>query len=73
MERKIVIRFRNGNRKDTSAEFPVEGQAGIRMGRESVCEICFDIERDDVVSRVHCRVDVESADQPAFKIGRAHV
>jgi serine protease Do len=68
MERKIVIHFRNGNRKDTSQEFPVEGQAGIRMGREPVCEICFDIERDDVVSRVHCRVDVESADPPAFKL-----
>ena len=68
MERKIVIRFRNGSKKDTSEEFPVEGQAGIRMGRESVCEICFDVERDDIVSRVHCRVDVESADQPAFKL-----
>ena len=68
MERKIVLRFRNGNRKDTSEEFPVEGQAGIRLGRESVCEVCFDIERDDVVSRVHCRIDVESADPPAFKL-----
>jgi S1-C subfamily serine protease len=68
MERKIVIRFRNGNRKDTSEEFPVDGSSGIRLGRESVCEICFDIERDDVVSRVHCRIDVESPDQPAFKL-----
>jgi serine protease Do len=68
MERKIVIRFRNGDRKDTSEEFAVDGQSGIRMGRESVCEISFDIERDDVVSRLHCRIDVESPDQPAFKL-----
>jgi S1-C subfamily serine protease len=68
MERKIILRFRNGSRKNTSEEFPVAGQAGIRLGRESVCEICFDVERDDVVSRVHCRIDVESADQGVFKL-----
>jgi len=67
MERKIVLRFRNGNKKDTSQDFLVDGLDGIRMGREAV-EVCFDIERDDVVSRVHCRIDVESADTPAFKL-----
>jgi serine protease Do len=68
MERKIILRFRNGSRKDTSQEFPADGQSGIRLGREAECEICFDVERDDVVSRVHCRIDVESADPPAFKL-----
>src|SRR5581483_12148729 len=68
MERKMILRFRNGNRKDAAQEFPVEGQSGIRLGRESVCEICFDVERDDVVSRVHCRIDVESADAPPFRL-----
>jgi len=68
MERKITLTFRSGDRKGMAQEFPVEGQAGIRLGREAICEVCFDAERDDIVSRLHCRIDVETADPPSFTL-----
>ena len=44
------------------------GPARIRLGCEPVCEVCFDAERDEVVSRVHCHIDVGVPEGPAYML-----
>jgi serine protease Do len=68
MEPKIIIRFRNGSRKDTVAEFPLKLYHSIRFGREVECEVAFDADRDDIVSRLHARIDAAEGDSPEFKL-----
>lgn len=68
MEPKMIIRFRNGSRKETVAEFPLKLHHSIRFGRESECEVAFDADREDIVSRQHSRIDVEAGEPPEFKL-----
>jgi len=68
MESKIVLRYRTGSKQGTSAEFAPASTANIRFGRESVCEASFDAEKDDVVSRQHCRIDVQAGDPPVCNL-----
>lgn len=68
MEPKMIIRFRNGSKKDTVVEFPLKLYHSIRFGRESECEVAFDADQEDIVSRQHCRMDAEPGDSLLFKL-----
>lgn len=68
MEPKIVLRYRTGSKQGTSAEFAPASSTSIRFGRDSVCEASFDAEKDDVVSRQHCRLDVQAGDPPVCNL-----
>src|SRR5271157_361413 len=68
MDTKIVIRFRNGSRKEQTVEFPTPLAGAIRFGREADCEVAFDPDREDVVSRQHARIEADAGDAAAFKL-----
>jgi serine protease Do len=68
MDTKIVIRFRSGSRKEQTVEFPTPLAGAIRFGREAGCEVAFDPDREDVVSRQHARLEADAADAAAFKL-----
>jgi S1-C subfamily serine protease len=68
MDTKIVIRFRNRSRKDQTVEFPTPLAGAIRFGREADCEVAFDPDREDVVSRQHARLEADAGNAAAFKL-----
>jgi S1-C subfamily serine protease len=68
MEPKITIRYLSGVKKNSVAEFPLS-QRTLRFGREAECELAFDVDKDDIVSRQHAKIEVESAgDAPVVKL-----
>jgi S1-C subfamily serine protease len=68
MDTKIVIRFRNRSRKDQTVEFPTPLAGAIRFGREAVCEVAFDPDQEDMVSRQHARIEADAGEEAAFKL-----
>jgi pSer/pThr/pTyr-binding forkhead associated (FHA) protein len=68
MHTKIIIRFRSGSRKEQTVEFPTPLAGAIRFGREADCEVVFDPDREDVVSRQHARIEADAEDAAAFKL-----
>lgn len=63
-DQKIIIRHRNGSRKDQRDEFPLAGTVTITMGRDPSCEVVYDVDRDDVVSRAHCKISAVAGNPP---------
>lgn len=67
METTIVLRYRSGSRQGATARFPLT-QSPIRLGRDTQCEVVFDADKDDLVSRQHSRIEVEPGDLPVCKL-----
>jgi serine protease Do len=67
METKIVLRHRSGSKQGATAQFPAS-QPAIRLGRDTACEIAFDAEKDDIVSRQHSRIEIEPGIPPVCKL-----
>ena len=59
MEQKIILRFRNSSKAGTSQELPVGKFPNITIGRDPSCEVAFDPDKDDLVSRAHTKISVE--------------
>ncbi len=66
MDQKIILRFRNASKAGTSQEFPVGKFPTITIGRDPSCEVAFDPDKDDLVSRAHTKI---SMDGDSFWIG----
>jgi serine protease Do len=71
MDEKIVLRYTQGSKTGRVEEFPLEKAraTGLTVGRESTCEIAFDADKDDLVSRTHSKITVEGDNPPNFWIG----
>ncbi|HXA48904.1 MAG TPA: trypsin-like peptidase domain-containing protein [Candidatus Acidoferrum sp.] len=65
MDQKIILRFHNAGKAGTSVEFPVTQHRTITVGCDPSCEVIYDADRDDLVSRLHSRITVEDG-PPAF-------
>jgi serine protease Do len=59
MDPKVVLRFRNSSRAGTVAEFPVKQYRSITIGRDPSCEVAFDEDREELVSRLHLKLTIE--------------
>ncbi len=59
MEQKIILRFRNSSKAGTSQELPVGKFPNITIGRDPSCEVAFDPDKDDLVSRAHTKISAE--------------
>lgn len=61
MDEKIVLRYTQGSKTGRVEEFPLERarNTGLTIGREATCEIAFDADKDDLVSRTHSKITVE--------------
>jgi pSer/pThr/pTyr-binding forkhead associated (FHA) protein len=60
MEQKIILRFRNSSKAGTSQELPVGKFPNVTIGRDPSCEVAFDPDKDDLVSRAHTKISVEA-------------
>jgi hypothetical protein len=71
MDEKIVLRYTQGSKTGKVDEFPLEKArtTGLTVGREATCEIAFDADKDDLVSRTHSKITVEGENPPSFWIG----
>jgi S1-C subfamily serine protease len=71
MEPKITLRYRSGSKAGSSSEFPVKDSGTISIGRDPSCEVAYDQEQDDLVSRVHSKIRIEGANPPSCFIADA--
>jgi S1-C subfamily serine protease len=65
MEPKITLRYCSGSKAGTSGEFPVKDFRMISIGRDPDCEVVYDQDKDDLVSRMHSKIRVEAGDPPS--------
>lgn len=62
MDELIIIRRMNAGKPSGNWEFPLLGNRELLIGRDEGCKIRFDDNHDDLVSRRHARINIESAD-----------
>ncbi len=60
MDERIIIRRMSGGKPSGNWEFPLIGNRELLIGRDESCKIRFDENQDDLVSRRHAKIDVES-------------
>jgi S1-C subfamily serine protease len=63
-----VIRYLNGGRQNEVQEFPIAHFSQLAIGRETACEIRFDANLDDLVSRQHARIEIRQSDPPEVEL-----
>ena len=68
MDIRIVVRHTSATRENQVQEFPFSHFRQITIGRDPSCEIRYDAEKDDLVSRQHARLDVRSTEPPQVEI-----
>ncbi|MCX6629834.1 MAG: trypsin-like peptidase domain-containing protein [Candidatus Solibacter sp.] len=68
MDQKVILRFRNASKAGTAAEFPVKLFRSVSIGRDPSCEVIYDSDRDDLVSRLHSKITIEAGNPPSFVI-----
>jgi len=59
MDQKIILRFRNSSKAGTTVELPVAKFPNVTIGRDPRCEVAFDPDKDDLVSRAHTKIFVD--------------
>lgn len=68
MDQKITLQFRNGGNAGSRAAFPVGQYRAITIGRDPSCQVRYDSDHDDLVSRQHASITIEPGDPPSFGI-----
>ena len=68
MEPRVILRHIAGSRAGQSDEFPIGAWGALTIGREADCEVKFDPDREDLVSRRHCRIEADRSGGPAFTL-----
>ena len=66
MDQKIILRFRNASKAGTTAEFPAKQYRSVTIGRDPSCEVMYDSDKDDLVSRLHSKITIEAGNPPSF-------
>ena len=62
MDERIILHKLNAGKPSGNWEFPVLGNKELLIGRDEVCKVRFDANGDDLVSRRHARINIESSD-----------
>ncbi|CAH2602459.1 FHA domain-containing protein [Rhodovastum atsumiense] len=68
MSTRIIIQHQGGAKAHQIEQFPLQGGLELTIGRDPACNITFDPQRDDMVSRRHAAIRVSSGDPPGFRI-----
>ncbi len=68
MEPKIILRYRSGSKRGQVEEFPLKNYRSLTLGRDVACEITLDADRDDVVSRMHCKIEIQLGQPSVFRL-----
>jgi serine protease Do len=68
MNKRLVLRHLTGTKASTTEEFPLDDFNELIFGRDSSCDIRYDPDRDDLVSRRHIKVVLTDRALPEFMI-----
>lgn len=68
MDERIVIRHLNLGKANQAEEFPLKHFKEVTVGRDTTCEVKYDPDRDDLVSRKHAKITVDKNDPLEFSI-----
>jgi pSer/pThr/pTyr-binding forkhead associated (FHA) protein len=68
MAGRILIRHLSGSNVNRVEQFPLDAYREITIGRDAGSIIQYDAVRDDMVSRRHASIKVETGDSPTFKL-----
>ncbi len=68
MAPRVVLRHLAGSRAGQTDEFPLGSWQALTIGRDAGCEVKYDPEREDLVSRQHCRIEAAPAEPPSFTL-----
>ena len=67
MER-IVLRHLSGSKVNQVEEFPLSHFKELTVGRDPMCTVRYDPERDDLIGRKHARIERDANDPSQFLI-----
>ena len=65
---RVIIRHRSGSMANHIEEFPLALYKAISIGRTATSAVKYDPERDDLVSRVHAKIEQDPSDPTRFTI-----
>jgi hypothetical protein len=65
---RIVVRHTSAGRENQVQEFPLNHFRQLTIGRDPSCDIRYDADRDDLVSRQHARIEVKGAEPPEVEV-----
>jgi S1-C subfamily serine protease len=68
LDERIIIRHLNLGKANQTEEFRVSQFKELTIGRDSTCEIKYDPDRDDLVSRRHTKIMIDKTDPIEFSI-----
>src|SRR6476661_7925470 len=68
MSQRVLIRHSTGSKALTTEEFPVTAAQELTFGRDATCDIRFDKDRDEFVSRHHMKLVVGDPDRMEFTV-----
>ena len=68
MASRIVIQHLSGTKANQIEQFPVEGLVEFSMGRDPSCNMAFDSQHDDAVSRKHAVIRIKMAITSSWSI-----
>ena len=67
MEQCVVIRYLSGTKGSTVEKIPIAGRKELIAGRAPSCEIRYEMDGDDLVSRRHMKIEIAGAGEPEFR------
>jgi hypothetical protein len=68
MSQRVLIRHSTGSKASKVEEFLVSGARDLLFGRDPSCDVTFDRDRDEFVSRRHMKLVVADADRLDFRV-----
>jgi S1-C subfamily serine protease len=69
MAQKIILKHLNSVKGDTVHEYPLDATKELVMGRDPSCDLKFDPDREDLVSRRHARLIIEGTEISVADLG----
>ena len=68
MDQRVVLRHLKSTRANQIDEFPLRDLRELSIGRDPACQIKFDADQDDLISRRHAKIEVKDAAKFEFVI-----
>ena len=65
---RINVKYRSGSRSGTTEVFSTSHYQSLYLGRDPSCDIRFDLDNDDLVSRSHAMIEWDLEKQERFTI-----
>ena len=65
---RVVVRHLSGSKVNQVEQIPLKDLHEITIGRDPASGIAYDQKRDDVVSRQHAAIRIETGDKLAFRL-----